>query len=140
MNILTLEEKQQITLSFSLLKNAKTNIAKSFYDNLFEMAPLVKPMFTSERETIENHFYELINSAVDNINNFSAIRPHLFDLGYQHKAYGVREHHFTVVKAAFILSIQYNLKGQFHDALEVAWSKYFDELSQVMIEGLRSHK
>lgn len=134
--VLIVEEKNAIKLSFALLVKEKINIAKVFYDNLFEMAPLIKPMFKNEREVIEKHFYDLISAAVNEIDHFEKFRPRLIELGMRHKEYGANIAHFGIVKAAFMLSIQYELKGVFNESMEVAWSKYIDNIAQAMIEGL----
>lgn len=136
--MLTAKEKNMIKLSFAQLNEDNVNIAEYFYDNLFQMAPLIKPMFKSERKLIEQHFYELISAAVDEIDNFESLRSRLLELGRRHKVYGAKISHFAVVKAAFILSIQYALREKCNEALVLAWSKYIDNISQVMIEGLSS--
>jgi hemoglobin-like flavoprotein len=100
------------------------------------MAPLIKPMFKSDRNILETHFHELISIAVNDIEHFEYLRPSLLQLGRKHLEYGVKISHFSIVKSAFMLSLQYHLKGQFDDAMDIAWSKYVDIISQTMIEGL----
>lgn len=134
--ILTVEEKNIIKLSFAELIKENVNIAECFYNNLFEMAPLIEPMFKSEPNILEKHFNELISTAVDKIDNFEAFQSSLLELGKRHKKYGAQLSHFEIVKSALMLSIQYELKGQYNEALGAAWSKYIDILSQVLIDGL----
>ncbi|KXI30678.1 globin domain-containing protein [Paraglaciecola hydrolytica] len=136
--ILTVEEKSAIKESFAVLLRENANVAECFYNNLFELAPLIKPLFKSGRENIENHFHELIGTAVNKIDHFNDLRADLIALGKRHKIYGAQQAHFAVVKAAFILSIQYKLKGQCSPFLENSWAKYIDNISSVMIEGLES--
>jgi hemoglobin-like flavoprotein len=138
MMMLTAEEKTIIKLSFAQLNEDNVNIAEYFYDNLFQMAPLIKPMFKSDRKIIEQHFYELISAAVNEIDHFESLRPRLLELGKRHRKYGAQTNHFAVVKAAFILSIQYALREKCNETMGVAWSKYINDISQVMIEGLSS--
>jgi hemoglobin-like flavoprotein len=134
--ILTIEEKAIIKLSFTQLINQKVNIAECFYNNLFEMQPLIKPLFKTDRKVIEKHFYDLISLAVNKIDNFEELKPILLELGKRHKEYRAKMYHFEVVKAAFILSIQYELKHECNETMTIAWSTYIDNISQVMIEGL----
>jgi hemoglobin-like flavoprotein len=136
--ILTAEEKSMIKLSFAFLIKSNVSIAEYFYNNLFEMAPLIKPMFKSDRTVLETHFDELITISVNNIDHFDKLHSVLFELGRKHKEYGVQEIHFSVVKSAFILAIQYSLKEHCSKVLGRAWSKYLDNISEVMIEGLSS--
>jgi hemoglobin-like flavoprotein len=73
---------------------------------------------------------------VNEIDHFESLRPHLLELGKRHRKYGAQTNHFEVVKAVFILSIQYVLRGKCNETMGVAWSKYINDISQVMIEGL----
>lgn len=135
---LNVEEKRIIKLSFTQLLNKQVDIAACFYNNLFDMAPLIKPLFKSDRSVIERHFYDLLSLAVSQIEYFEDLQPVLFELGKRHKKYGAEHQHFAVVKAALILSIQYELKGQCNAALTIAWTKYIDNVSDAMIAGLVS--
>lgn len=133
---LTDEEKYIIKFSFAQLTNEGANFAECFYKNLFAMAPLIRPLFKSEHEILEKHFYELISTAVNKVDHFEDLRCHLLSLGRRHKAYGAQLIHFEVVKTALILSLQYELKDRCNEATKIAWSKYIDNISEVMIEGL----
>ncbi len=133
---LTSGEKQLIKSSFKMLNKNEGGFASCFYDHLFELAPLIKPMFKSDRSLNEKHFYELFSTATVKIDNFAEIRPLLIELGRRHKAYGVKRNQFAIVKNALMLSIQYQLKGRCNSSIEDAWSKYFDEISEAMLVGL----
>jgi hemoglobin-like flavoprotein len=134
--ILTVDEKNIIKLSYAELIKENVNIAESFYKNLYDMEPLIKPMFKSAPNILEKHFNELIMTAVNKIDNFEVFQPHLFELGKRHKEYGAEISQFEIVKSALLLSLQYELKGQYNEALEIAWSKYIDNIAQIMIDGL----
>jgi len=134
---LTAKEKSIITSSFAQLVKDNISISKHFYKNLFDMAPLIRPMFTTDHRVLEQHFDELISTAVDKVDNFEALSPVLFELGKKHREYEeVQPMQFGVVKAAFILSLQYTLKDKCNEEVKGAWEKYIDNISQVMIEGL----
>lgn len=134
--ILTANEKTLIEKTYAMLIKNEVNFAKCFYSNLFEMAPLIKPMFKRDTALVEVHFNELIQTVVRYIENFEKLRPELYKLGKQHQGFGVKPAQFNVVKAALLLSIEYELKGQFNSDIKVAWSNYIDQISAVMIEGL----
>lgn len=133
---LSLKEKAMIKLSFAQLTENGSNIAECFYKNLFEMAPLIKPLFKGDHTVLNIHFNELIGSAVDKVDNFDELSSDLLDLGKRHKTYQAKEMHFAIVKAALLLSIQYELKGQCTEATIDAWKKYIDDISAIMIKGM----
>ncbi|NRD74669.1 hypothetical protein HQQ94_15850 [Shewanella sp. VB17] len=133
---LTQEEISMIKSSFSNIQGLKINLAQCFYNNLFEMAPLIKPMFISDAEVIEMHFNEIIHLAVREMEAFEDLKPKLFALGATHQDYGIKPAHFEVVRSALLLTIEYELKLSCHDTVIHAWSKYIDNISKVMIDGL----
>ncbi|MGS2719984.1 globin domain-containing protein [Paraglaciecola aestuariivivens] len=135
---LTSQEASAIKASFKLLLVRKVNLAGSFYDMLFELAPLIKPMFKNKSPNLEVHFNSLIESVVENIDNFAQIQTQLFDLGQMHKSFGVEESQFSVVKSALLLSIQYQLKQDCTELTLTAWAKYYDIIAQTMIKGLNA--
>lgn len=129
-------DKELIESTYAHLIANELNLAKCFYRNLFEMAPLIKPMFQRDTSVVEVHFNKLIHTAVNYIENFEELKPELYDLGKKHRGFGVKAAQFKVVKAALLLSIEYELKGQFNNDIKVAWSHYIDQISAVMIDGL----
>jgi hemoglobin-like flavoprotein len=133
---MTKEDRKLIKDSFQLMIEMKVDFPKSFYDCLFQIAPLVKPMFISDRDVFQQHFYELVFTAVEKIEEFHQLQPTLLELGRKHKNFGVKKEQFPIVKTALILTIQFELKGKCNHATEVAWSKYYDEIAEIMIEGL----
>ena len=137
---LTEIEKEAITSSFSLINHQEQHFATIFYDCLFDMAPLIKPMFKRDRKLIEEHFYMIFCAAVDNIHHLDTIRAILLELGARHRNYGVKVLHFPIVKSALILAIQHELKGQSNTSIENAWSHYYDELAAIILEGMQEEK
>lgn len=55
---------------------------------------------------------------MDKIDHFEDLRCSLFELGKWNKEYGAKINYFGVVKAAFILSIQYELKEECNETLK----------------------
>ncbi|WP_164852401.1 globin domain-containing protein [Rheinheimera riviphila] len=135
---LTVVEKHTITSTFLLLDQAEKSFAKLFYDCLFELAPMIKPMFKSDRQLIEQHFFIIFSTAVGNVTHPESLRTTLLNLGERHRAYGVESCHFGIVKSALLLAIQHELKGQCNANIENAWSKYYDFLAATIQEGMLS--
>ncbi|GIU23528.1 hypothetical protein TUM4644_17120 [Shewanella colwelliana] len=135
---LTNNEKQLIKQSYTQITSATSNFAAIFYDCLFELAPLIRPMFVNERNVFEQHFNEIIATAVDKVNDFETIEESLLQLGRIHRNFGVNIGQFKVVKNALLLSIQYTLKQQCNEEIEQAWSHYYDCIAAVMIRGLET--
>lgn len=137
---LTLHERLLIKQSYLVLEKSGQGFAEHFYECLFQMAPLIKPMFKSDRKLLEQHFDSLMGTAVSKVNQFHELREVLFNLGRLHRGYGVEKAQFEVVKSAFLLSIEYQLKISSASEILQAWNKYFDQIAAVMIEGLQAEE
>ncbi len=137
---LTVDEKQWIKSSYNLLIDKEVDLGKQFFLTLFEMAPLVKPMFKRDIDIVQVHFNEIIATAVHKIDKFDEIKPALFELGKKHADFGAQKEHFKVVKAALILTLESELRGYSNEQVRLAWENYYDNISQVMIEGLESQR
>lgn len=135
---LSIADKAAIKRSYSIITKNESNVAECFYKNLFDMAPMIMPLFKSDREVLNLHFNELVKTAVHKIDHFEDLREDLLALGSRHKGYQVQLIHFDVVKSALLLTIQHELKGQCTPAVAKAWAHYIDDISAVMIEGFES--
>lgn len=133
---LTDEQKRLIQKSYAEIDRQNSNFAAIFYDCLFAMAPLIRPMFKSERPVFEYHFNELISTAATKVFQFEEIKPRLVVLGQKHRGYGVTPAQFDVVRSALMLSIQDCLRDACNPAIEQAWSCYYDEIAKVMIAAM----
>ncbi|WP_372870346.1 globin domain-containing protein [Shewanella sp.] len=129
-------ENLLIQQSFAELDSHGEGFAHYFFDLLFQMAPLVKPMFKSERNLVEHHFYEVFSTAVIKINQTDELEPTLLKLGARHTTYGVKEEHFKIVRTALLLSIEFILANRCNEHILSAWGKYFDYLASVMCRGM----
>lgn len=134
---LTQAQRDSITESFTWLNKQQIGFATFFYDCLFDLSPLIKPLFMSDRQLIEKHFFTIFCTAVENINAFENLRPALLALGQRHAQYGVKHNQFATVKSALIIAIQHELKGRCTAFVEAAWSQYYDLLAAVIQEGMQ---
>jgi len=125
-------EKELISKSYEVLRSKEKELAKIFYENLFDMAPLIEPMFTAPIETLHNHFAYIFKATVKNINNFSALETMLIELGRKHNTYGVNCNHYPVVRSALMLALQYCLREKSNLDIELAWEKYIKQIESLM--------
>ncbi len=131
------EEIDIIKSTFEIISQNAENFASHFYDCLFELAPIIRPMFKSQRDVIELHFVEIMVTAVEKIEQFEQLEPALLELGAIHKEHKVIESQFDFVKTALLLAIEFELREKCNDSVVNAWSRYVDEISAVMIKGLK---
>ncbi len=128
-----------IKQTFPALEVNSQSFCEYFYNCLFEFSPVLKPLFKSDRKIVEQHFFILIKTCTSNIDNLESFSKTLALLGEKHQQYQAKPEHFSLIKSAFMLSLQYHLRDNLNRETEIAWSHYFDEISSSMLQGMTTH-
>ena len=129
----------RIKQTFPALEVNSHSFCEYFYNCLFEFSPVLKPLFKSDRKVVEQHFFMLIKTCTSNIDDLDNFSETLALLGKKHRKFQAKPEHFTLIKSAFMLSLQYHLREALNRETEVAWSHYFDEISSSMLQGMKTH-
>ena len=137
MRFLCLKDIENIERTYKLFEDQTHSFANYFYKCLFELSPLIRPMFKKNIHIQEIHFASLMQLTIELINSKSCLESALIPLAIRHKNYGVELIHFDVVKSAFILTLQYHLRGAMTDVVEKAWNNFYDEIAVIMKEVIR---
>lgn len=125
----------RIQRSWMQIIRQQTSFGMRFYDNLFRIAPEVRPMFRGDMKIQANMLeqqLDLIIMSLDkpttwvNIARQSAIR---------HAGYGVKPFHYRLVGQALIAALEESLQDEFTPDLRTAWGDAYDVLSRTMIEA-----
>lgn len=109
--------------------------AAMFYARLFEIAPEVKPLFSGDMDAQGKKLMQMINTAVDNIEDVEKIVPALEDLGKRHVGYGVTDEHYAQVAEALLWTLEQGLGDAFTEDVKQAWTETYMTLAGVMIEA-----
>ena len=108
--------------------------AAMFYGRLFEVAPEVKPLFTSDIVEQGRKLMQMIGLAVNNMERIETIVPALQTLGENHKRdYGAAPEHYDVVGAVLLETLETALGDAFTDETRASWEKTYGAVSSVMI-------
>src|SRR5215218_4891472 len=89
--------------SFDLVAPQSDELMRTFYDNLFEAAPAVRPLF--ERVDMERQRQALLNMLLvlrESLRDLDDIVPDLEELGARHVEYGAKPEHYPVVAQVLI--------------------------------------
>ena len=111
--------------------------AALFYGRLFEAAPEVKPLFKGDMEEQGRKLMQMINIAVQNMQDVERIVPALEKLGAEHAAFGAEPEHYPVVGSVLLDTLSAALGEAFTDEARSAWGKTYGALSSVMIQAAR---
>ncbi len=122
--------------SFDKVKPHANEFAASFYDNLFQAYPEVKPLFANT--DMGNQQKKLLNSlvlVVENLRNPEALGPVLNALGARHIGYGAIPKYYGPVGEALLITFEQYLKEDWTPEVKKAWLDAFTAITSLMLKG-----
>jgi nitric oxide dioxygenase len=131
---MTLDQIDLIQASFEKVAPHAETAASMFYGRLFEIAPIVKPLFKGDMKEQGRKLMATLGVVVGSLNNLDAIVPVAKSLALKHVSYGVKADHYQPVGEALIWTLQEALGEGFNDDTRGAWLAAYTILSRVMIE------
>jgi hemoglobin-like flavoprotein/uncharacterized protein YjbI with pentapeptide repeats len=122
--------------SFEKVKPRANEFAASFYENLFQAYPEVKPLFT--KTDLKNQEKKLLNSlvlVVENLRNPEALSPVLKALGARHISYGAIPKYYKPVGEALLMTFEQYLLEDWTPEVKKAWLDAYRAISTLMLKG-----
>jgi hemoglobin-like flavoprotein len=126
---------EALETSFDLVAPHGDELMDEFYSRLFAAAPAVRPLFPTDMKRQKVMLLGALVLLRKSLRNLEPLVPKLRDLGARHVAYGARPEHYPVVGAALIASLAAIAGDQWKPEYEEAWSRAFDVVASVMLEG-----
>ena len=129
-------EDKDITLvqdSFAKVVPIADTAAELFYADLFETAPIVKPMFANSDMADQGaKLMTTIGVVVKGLRDLPKIVPIAEKLAVDHVDFGVKPEHYDAVGASLLRTLKKGLGDDFTPEVETAWSNAYGTLSSVM--------
>lgn len=132
---MTPEQVKMVQDSFEKVVPIASTAADIFYDRLFEVAPEVRPMFSSDMGKQKEALMATLATAVQNLHQPEAITPVLQKLGADHVGYGVKDEHYDTVGGALLFTLEKGLGDDWNEPLKDAWTETYMLVSGVMKEA-----
>jgi Uncharacterized low-complexity proteins len=124
--------------SFEKVKPHANEFAASFYENLFQLYPEVKPLFANT--DMGNQEKKLLNSlvlVVENLRNPEALEPVLKALGGRHVGYGAIPKYYGPVGESLLLTFEQYLLEDWTPEVKKAWLDAYKAITSLMLKGAR---
>jgi len=133
--VLSEEQIRLVREGFSRVAEIPDQTAAVFYQRLFTKAPSVKPMFSGDMSEQGRKLMMAIGLLVRGLDDLAKVRPVLLALGSRHTGYGVLDHHYDMVGAALIWTLQQGLGELFGEREQEAWTVLYGLVAATMREG-----
>jgi methyl-accepting chemotaxis protein len=122
--------------SFDLVAPQGDELIRTFYDNLFETAPSVKPLFADV--DMERQRQALLNMLLvlrESLRDLDDIVPDLEELGARHIEYGAQPEHYPVVGEVLIGAMAQVAGDAWKPEYTSAWQEAYQIVQGVMLSG-----
>jgi hemoglobin-like flavoprotein len=129
---MTPENQAYVRESFAKIAPIAPQAAALFYDRLFVLDPMLKPLFKGDMNEQGRNLMAMIGTAVANLGQLETIVPAVQDLGRRHAAYGVKPADYDTVGAALLWTLGQGLGDAFTPPVEAAWIEAYTVLATVM--------
>lgn len=132
---------QHITLvkeTLVLVQPIADQVAKSFYEHLFELAPHAKKLFTGDMNKQGAMLMTSLNLAMNSIDDLKSILTSIHALGERHLSYGVKAEYYQVAIDSFLWALEHHLGEQFTPAHKEAWTQAFNSIVETMLSAYDS--
>lgn len=132
---MTLEQINLVQESWQKIFPVKEITAERFYDRLFQLDPSLKALFKGDIKKQGKKFTDMMDLVVGGLSSLNGdLVPALRALGARHSDYGVKPHHYQILKQALFGALEESLAGDFAGETQQAWAATYDLLAQAMIE------
>ena len=114
----------------------KEEAAQKFYARLFEAAPSVKPMFTTDIKEQGKKLVSTLSLVVSKLDKLDTLADEITYLGKRHSGkYGAEPGHYPVVAKTLIGVLKEGNAEKWTNAHEEAWSTALNFVAKAMIEA-----
>lgn len=130
------EQIARIRCGFAGVAADAGRFTATFYARLFEIAPLLRPMFPEDLSEQRNKLGRMLAMLVASLDRPLELRHALVALGARHRAYGVEPAHFVAVGEALLATLAEQLAGRFGAAERAAWTALYERIAASMQAGM----
>lgn len=135
---MTPEAIRRIKASHATVATRPRQLAASFYEELFAVAPNLRTLFPGDLTSLQGHFEAAVALVVRNLDEMSALRESLRELGAQHVHWGARPEDYETAREALIAAIK-RLSSDWTPVLENDWRTAITAIVVPMLEGAAVH-
>ena len=110
-----------VQTSFTRLVDDIDDVARIFFEKLFELDPALRPMFPDEIQVQGRKMFRTLLVIVNALNDPNAILDMVKALSKRHIGYGVKEAHYGTVGEALVRTIGEALGDAASHEIDTAW-------------------
>jgi hemoglobin-like flavoprotein len=129
------EQKHRLRKTFALVERQSHVAALVFYQRLFELNPMLRPLFKTDIELQAAKLMDMLSSALSLMEKPEELNETLEELGARHVAYGVKTEHYETVGEALQAMLSTVLGKDFTADTRMAWMELYQFIAATMLRG-----
>jgi hemoglobin-like flavoprotein len=133
--VLDPEQKHRLRKTFAIVERQSHVAALVFYQRLFELNPMLRPLFKTDIELQAAKLMDMLSSALSLLEKPEELNETLEELGARHVTYGVRTEHYETVGEALLAMLSTVLGKDFTADTRRAWTELYQLLATTMLRG-----
>ena len=135
---MTSEAIRRIKASHAAVAMHPRQLAAGFYEALFSTSPKLRALFPGDLTSLQGHFEAAVALVVRNLDEMSALRESLRELGGEHVHWGARPEDYETAREALITALK-QLSSEWDPVLEGDWRAAITAIIVPMLEGAAVH-
>jgi hemoglobin-like flavoprotein len=133
--VLTPEQKYHVRKSLGLVERQAHVAALVFYQKLFELDPLLRPLFKADIEVQAVKLMDTLAAVLSFLEKPEQLVDLFEEMGGRYSEYGVRQEHYRTVGAALHSMLANVLGRNFTPETREAWSALYKFAVRKMAKG-----
>jgi methyl-accepting chemotaxis protein len=133
--VLDPEQKHRLRKTFAIVERQSHVAALVFYQRLFELNPMLRPLFKTDIELQAAKLMDMLSSALSLMEKPEELNETLEELGARHVGYGVRTEHYETVGEALLAMLSTVLGKDFTADTRRAWTELYQFIAATMLRG-----
>ena len=126
------QEIWMVRTSYQKIINERDEVGALFYQNLFDLEPSLKELFSGDIETQQKKLMNMLDKVVLGLNDLETLLPSVRELGRNHGSYGVKPEYFSLVGASLLSSLETKMGKDWTPELHEAWTSFYTLLAVTM--------
>ena len=122
--------------SFQNISPLGDALSQTFYEELFRIAPSVRPYFPQDMEEQRTKLTETLGALVLHLHQMYLLGDTITGLARRHVDYGARPEHFPPVGHALIHALDKHSPGGLTPLEMDGWAAAYGEITDLMIEAM----
>lgn len=124
---------ERLRKTYGRVRAQELDLAKIFYSRLFEAAPHLRPMFSSDLGSQAAKLTAALDAVVRNLERPGENAGMLAELGRRHAGYGAKREHYDLVVGMLVESMQEILHAASDDPAILEWRMALRLIADQMI-------